>query len=89
MCRPTGFERMMDKCEALRKQIDWLCREIPRIGDEDEGFEAWTWCPTREAYRSCLHKGKDVPSSVCSECWKRESGNASKAQSKDASGQTL
>ena len=76
----SGYEQLLDERERLRRQIDWLCREIPRIGSDPDGtedFEAYSYCPTRDAAKRCLFK-MDAPDAVCAECWKRESANAVK-----------
>ena len=74
----SGYESLLDEREILRRQIDWLCREIPRIGTErndDEDFGAYSYCPSRDAAKRCLY-GMNAPDAICSECWKRESRKA-------------
>lgn len=69
-------EGLLDRIWMLEKQVKWLCNEIPRIGNEDDGdFVAWSYCPSRDAALNCIFK-RNAPDSVCAECWKKASWQA-------------
>lgn len=66
-------EDLLDRIDLLKKQINWLCNEIPRIGSEyEEDYVAWSYCPSREVALACTYK-MQAPDSVCAECWKKAS----------------
>lgn len=82
----TGFERLLEERDLLRKQIDWLCSEIPKIGtlvEPKDGRPVETAldmdeyvCPSPALYKTCRNRhnpDQEEADRICSECWKRES----------------
>lgn len=75
--KPTGFERMLDESLVLRKQIEWLCESIPKIG---RGGSA-SGCPSEGIAKECPYAASR-PGQVCSECWRNASREAAEAETK-------
>lgn len=73
--KPTGFERMLDESLVLRKQIDWLCRSIPKIGSDGSAFGR---CPSEGIAKECPYTARH-PEQICSECWLNASREAAEA----------
>lgn len=84
--KQTGFERLLEERDVLRKQIDWLCERIPKIGtlvQPDDGRPVESSldmdeyvCPNFELYKSCKNRhnpNQEEADKICSGCWKRES----------------
>ena len=86
--RRLTVEDLLDRIWKLEKQVDWLCRQIPHIGDLSEPEDAIVesaldmdeyTCPSKELKKNCEWKfWKDPKASAeaCAECWKRESWKA-------------
>ena len=61
--KPTRFELLLEERDLLRKQIDWLCNEIPKIGtlvEPKDGRPVETAldmdeyvCPSPSLYKTC------------------------------------
>ena len=81
-------EKLLDKIWMLERQVDWLCGEIPHIGDlkePDDGKVESTLdmderrCPNWELYKTCdnlRNPDEEQMNMICSKCWKRESWKA-------------